>query len=64
MNRRIQVLLFALFIISLAADAQEQVRKEFHHKNIFENKYVRILDVNIKPGDKMYRDEKDMVKVW
>lgn len=51
MNRRIQVLLFTLSIISLAANAQVQVRKEFHHKNVFENKYVRVLDVNIQPRD-------------
>ena len=31
--------------------AQVQVRLEPRHKNVFENKYVRILDVNIVPGD-------------
>jgi hypothetical protein len=51
MNRHLQVLLFLLFLVSLGANAQEQVRKEFHHKNVFENKYFRVLDVNIKPHD-------------
>src|SRR6195952_5236220 len=51
MNRRLQILLFALSIFSLGANGQEQVRKEFHHKNVFENKYFRVLDVNINPHD-------------
>ena len=31
--------------------AQLQARDEPRHKNVFENKWLRILDVNIKPGD-------------
>ena len=31
--------------------AQVQVSKESHHQNVFENKYIRLLDVWIKPGD-------------
>lgn len=47
----------ALFISSILAmafsiaDAQVQVRNEPRHKNVFENKYVRILDVHIQPHD-------------
>lgn len=51
MSRRIHMLLFGFSIISLGANAQVQVRREFHHKTVFENKYVRVLDVNIKPHD-------------
>lgn len=31
--------------------AQVPVRQEPHHKTVFENDYVRLLDVHIKPGD-------------
>ena len=47
-------LLFLLFPLSvLAAQAQEAiaVSKEPFHKNVFENEYLRVLDVRIKPGD-------------
>jgi hypothetical protein len=46
-----------LFLFSLATglqiNAQEAVAvsKEPLHKNIFENKYLRVLDVHISPGD-------------
>jgi hypothetical protein len=36
---------------SLVLTAQVQVSKEPRHKNAFENKYVRLLDVHIPPGD-------------
>ena len=42
----------ALFIFySTVLTAQVQVSKEPHHKNVLENKYVRLLDVWINPGD-------------
>ncbi len=45
-------LVLALFIFySSVLTAQVQVSKESHHKNVFENKYIRLLDVWIKPGD-------------
>lgn len=41
----------AYMIFSLVLPAQVQVRKEPRHNNALENKYVRLLDVNIPPGD-------------
>jgi hypothetical protein len=41
-----------LFILySSVLTAQVQVSKESHHKNVLENKYIRLLDVWINPGD-------------
>lgn len=40
-----------LLAIPLIGSAQVQVRLEPRHKNVFENKYLRILDVHINPGD-------------
>lgn len=40
-----------LSMISFAVQAQVQVRDEPRHKNVLENKYFRILDVNIPPHD-------------
>jgi hypothetical protein len=40
-----------LSMISFAAQAQVQVRNEPRHKNVLENKYFRVLDVNIPPHD-------------
>jgi hypothetical protein len=36
---------------SFAVQAQVQVRNEPRHKNVIENKYFRVLDVNIPPHD-------------
>src|SRR5882762_1036235 len=45
----------ALILMLLAkawpAAAQVQVREEPRHHNVFENEWVRILDVHIPPGD-------------
>ena len=42
----------SLFIFySSGLTAQIQVSKESHHKKVLENKYVRLLDVWITPGD-------------
>jgi hypothetical protein len=40
-----------LLIVSISANAQVQVRNEPRHKNVIENKYFRVLDVNIPPHD-------------
>lgn len=37
--------------ISFTCSAQVQVRYEPRHHNVFENEYVRILDVHLPPGD-------------
>ena len=54
MNRRVNILpyvfTFFIFYTSLLT-AQVQVSKEPHHKNVMENKYIRLLDVWINPGD-------------
>jgi hypothetical protein len=50
-----QFLFLPLFLLTsvLEADAQDTVAasKEPLHKNVFENQYVRILDLHIAPGD-------------
>lgn len=43
--------LAALIFSSFSLAAQLQVSKEPRHKNVFENKYVRLLDVHIQPAD-------------
>ncbi len=40
-----------LLMISFGVHAQVQVRNEPRHKNVLENKYFRVLDVNIPPHD-------------
>jgi len=49
-NKRTALLTIILFY-SFALTAQVQVSKEPRHKNVLENKYVRLLDVKIQPGD-------------
>lgn len=39
------------FMYSSVLTAQVQVSKEAHHKKVLENKYIRLLDVWIDPGD-------------
>src|ERR1700738_3886431 len=40
-----------LLIVTLSCRAQIQVSKEPRHHNVFENTWVRILDVRIPSGD-------------
>jgi len=40
-----------LLMTSFVLQAQVQVRNEPRHKNVIENKYFRVLDVNIPPHD-------------
>lgn len=51
MNKKQFLILSILIAIPLIASAQVQVKLEPRHKNVFENKYLRLLDVNIVPGD-------------
>ena len=51
MNKRQFIILFVLLAMPLIAISQVQVRLEPRHKNVFENKYLRLLDVHIAPGD-------------
>ena len=48
-----QVLLLFLLASAIQLNAQEAiaVSKEPLHKNVFENNYLRVLDVRISPGD-------------
>jgi hypothetical protein len=45
------VLLLSVISLSLFATAQVQVRDEPRHHNVFENEFIRILDVHLGPGD-------------
>ncbi len=50
--KNISTFLFTtLLLISSALTAQVPVREEPFHQNVLENKYLRLLDVWIKPGD-------------
>jgi hypothetical protein len=51
MNNRIFFFLGILLSISYGLKAQVQVRNEPRHHNVLENKYFRVLDVNISPYD-------------
>src|SRR5678816_3502488 len=48
-----QVLFLFLLASAIQLNAQEAiaVSKEPLHKNVFENNYLRVLDVRISPGD-------------
>ncbi len=51
MKNKITLLFLVLVFCSSALSAQVPVREEPFHQNILENKYIRLLDVWIKPGD-------------
>ncbi len=51
MKNKITCFFAALLISSPALKAQVPVREEPFHQNVLENKYIRLLDVRIKPGD-------------
>ena len=51
MNLKTALLLTIIFLQTAVATAQVQVRKEPRHKNVLENKYIRLLDVWMQPGD-------------
>ncbi len=51
MKKRISFSIAMVFGIILSANAQEQVRFEPKHHNVFENQYFRVLDVNVPPHD-------------
>jgi len=44
-------LVIAALCSTILVTAQVQVRNEPRHHNVFENEYVRILDVHLGPGD-------------
>jgi hypothetical protein len=51
MNNKIKLLIPILCMYTVVVLAQVQVRKEPRHKNVLENKYIRLLDVWMQPGD-------------
>ena len=51
MNLKATLLLTILFLQIAVVTAQVQVRNEPRHKNVLENKYIRLLDVRMQPGD-------------
>ena len=51
MNRKTKLLLAILFMHTAVLTAQVQASKEQRHKNVLENKYIRLLDVWMQPGD-------------
>ena len=50
-NSKFKLLLAILFLHTAAVTAQVQVSKEPRHKKVLENKYIRLLDVWMQPGD-------------
>lgn len=51
MKNKITFFVAALVFCSSVLTAQVPAREEPFHQNILENKYIRLLDVKIKPGD-------------
>jgi hypothetical protein len=51
MRNKVSAVLITLLLYSFVLAAQVQVSKEPRHKNVLENKYVRLLDVKMQPGD-------------
>ncbi len=51
MNLKTKLVLTILYLYTAVITAQVPVRNEPNHKNVLENKYIRLLDVRIKPGD-------------
>lgn len=51
MNYKVYFLLAILVMYTAALSAQVQASKEPKHKKVLENKYIRLLDVWMQPGD-------------
>jgi hypothetical protein len=51
MNQKIIILVLASLFCSIVSLAQVQVSKEPRHVPMIENKYIRLLDVWLQPGD-------------
>jgi hypothetical protein len=51
MRNKITVYFAAILFSSSVLTAQVQVSKEPRHKKVLENKYIRLLDVWLQPGD-------------
>lgn len=51
MNNKTNFLIALLLLNTAVVSAQVQVSKEPKHKKVLENKYIRLLDVWMQPGD-------------
>lgn len=51
MNNKTKLLFTLLLLLTHVLTAQVQVSKEPKHKKVLENKYIRLLDVWMQPGD-------------
>lgn len=51
MHNKLCILFTLLFLYTSVLKAQVQVSKEPRHKKVLENKYIRLLDVWMQPGD-------------
>lgn len=51
MENKMTAILSLLFIFSIALKAQVPVREEPRHVPVLQNKYIRLLDVHLPPGD-------------
>jgi len=51
MNNKTTLLFAIMLLYAVVITAQVQVSKEPRHKKVIENKYIRLLDVWMKPGD-------------
>lgn len=51
MNHKTSLLFTILLLLTAIVTAQVQVSKEPRHKKVLENKYIRVLDVWMQPGD-------------
>ena len=51
MNNKTNFLTVLLLLHTAVLSAQVQVSKEPLHKKVLENKYIRLLDVWMQPGD-------------
>jgi hypothetical protein len=49
--KQVLVTLLLMYVLKLNAQDTVAVSKEPLHKNVFENQYVRVLDLHIAPGD-------------
>jgi hypothetical protein len=62
-----QILFILLVLSGLQSNAQDAIdaSKEPLHKNVFENQYVRVLELHIAPGDTtlLHKHEKPLVSI-
>src|SRR5258708_24506448 len=50
-KKLIEVFVTTYVLICIGARAQMPVEKEIHHKVVFENQWIRLIDLVVPPGD-------------